>query len=179
MQHLYDTNKVGILPYRVTNGVLEFLLHLPKAKKAEEQSDISWGVARGTVRRRDASGEWVDVRDAALLLTLEAHEIEPHHLAAQHEAEEELGIAPDDILAGSWHDHGLLDYASETKGTYPIHFFSFRIADIPVSQLKQQAIDAQNIAWHSLEAAEAMADAGQFKAGYLPILQRVSATIMR
>lgn len=178
MNILHATNKVGLLPYRFSGTEAAFLLHLPRPKKAEEADLMKWGVARGTVRRRGEAGEWLDIRDAALLPSLPLDSIEPHVDAALHEAEEELGLLPDEVQMELWRDHGLLTYDSETKGSYALHLFSVRVRDdVLVEVLNARAQDSLDVAWFTLPQMRAMVEADKMKAGYLPMVEAVLASL--
>jgi hypothetical protein len=186
----HQTNKVGVIPYRFARtrsgeDEIQFLVHLPKPKKAGEEGQMSWGMARGTVKAQDAQGQWHDIRDAQTLRDMPAKRIEDHWHTAQCEMTEELGIDPSDVLSGGLRDHGLLLYDSPSKGRYPLHCYSFQIAsDVSVQDLNFKAVDSQKVAWKSLDELTEMAHSHQsaplnerFKAGYLELLEQVAQQI--
>ncbi len=186
----HQTNKVGVIPYRFarTRGgedEMQFLVHLPNAKKANEADQMSWGMARGTVKAHDAQGQWHDLRDANRLDSLDVETIEDHWQTAQSEMHEELGIDPSDVLKNTVRDHGLLMYESPSHGEYPIHCYSLQIdSRVSLQDLNYKAIDSQQVAWKSLAELRDMAYDqpnralnDRFKAGYVSMLEQVEAVI--
>ena len=204
MHILHATNKVGLLPYRLSfpsfprkressgidavdsrsrgnddkrddgSGTIEFLLHLPRPKNPADAHLMKWGVARGTVRWRDAAGVLNDIRDAAALPSLPPESIEPHADAALHEAEEELGLLPADMRMDTWRDHGLLGYVSETRGRYDLHLFSVAVCDgVALEALKARARDALDVGWFSLAQMRQMVAQEHMKAGYVSMVEAV------
>lgn len=167
----HRTNKIGILPYYWHDGTLYVLIHLPKAKNPAEQEAMIWGLARGTAR--DADNQ--DIREPDALSSVPPEQIQDHWETARHEAWEELGIAASDIL--SHQDHGLLDYASPSKGNYAIHFFSAELPPGRLEACKRCAQDAADLQWKTLNEIETMAEAGEFKRGYVPIIRQIAGEL--
>lgn len=151
----HHTNKVGIVPYIWRDGACYFLIHLPKAKNASEQNQMIWGLARGTVESGDDSPECTALR----------------------EAEEELGLRQENIEQNSLRAHGVHLYDSSRKAAYPITWFSAAAKNISLETLRAQATDTYDIAWKSYGEIEHLATQGQFKPGYLPILQTIASAI--
>ncbi len=176
----HQTNKVGVVPYRVMHE-REFLVHLPKPKRAGEEQQMQWGLARGTVMAKTASGEYADISDRAGLEAIPLDQIEDHEWTAQKEAFEELGIEPPMLQASRMQDHGLILYASQNALPYPIHFYSFHIEqDVSLDALNQNAQDAQQVAWKSLDELHYMAHESrlslpnqQFKPAYIAVLEEI------
>ena len=144
-------NKVCLVPYVRRGDELHFLIHLPKAKNPAEQDQMMWGLVRGTVELTDRSAWYT----------------------AQREGAEEAGLSPEDVKQDSKCDHGIMDYASLNKPPYPLHVFSVELARDELTAFKANATDATDLALHSLKEIQAMAEAAQFKPGYLPILQQL------
>lgn len=139
---------------------------------------MKWGMARGTVRRQTATGEWLDIRDATQLPSIAPELIEPHDKAALHEAEEELGLLEANMDMDEWHDHGLLTYDSETRGAYPIHLFSVPVkAGVTLDALKARAEDALDIGWFTLAQMHEMVAQERMKAGYVQMVEGVLSGI--
>lgn len=139
---------------------------------------MKWGVARGTVRHRNAQGAWQDIRDAALLPSISPEAIEPHADAALHEAEEELGLRVADMQMAAWRDHGLMHYASETRGTYALHLFSVPVLPtVTLDALRHHAVDALNLEWFTWPQMREMIARDEMKAGYLPMVEAVLGSL--
>ncbi|MCI5049538.1 MAG: hypothetical protein MRY32_04325 [Rickettsiales bacterium] len=173
------TNKIGIVPYHSVGSGRAYLVHLPKPKNEGEEAQMKWGVARGTLRYRGDDGQWQDIKYVDMLDDIPRHKIEEHWHTALHEAQEELGVTRQDLDLSSVEDHGMMDYASETKVPYPIHWFSVKTKASFTSQVaKERAIDSLDIGFKTLDEIEAMVQSdsvpnAQFKAGYLPILKAI------
>lgn len=181
----HRTNKVGVLPWRVAAAedgrrTVHYLIHQPLPIRGDS-APLPWGVARGTVQRAVKTGDAArdDVRE---IDALAAAAVEDPWQTAQREAQEELGIAPAEIIAASRCDHGLHDYVSQTagRGSYPIRIFSFRIAALEAARLGRRAqAHSAAVGWRSLAEMRAMAAEGTFKPGYLPIVAAVEAALPR
>lgn len=182
----HQTNKVGVIPYRYarTRGgedTIEYLVYLPQPKITGEEDQMQWGLARGTVREIQANGSLKDIRDGLVLKSVGLDRIEDHWKTARTEAWEELGIPSDQILQRSVKDHGLVNYFSQDKGRYPIHFYSFEVSShLSLDDMNGQAQDAQKVAWKSLDELREMASKNpygppneHFKAAYLDVLEQV------
>lgn len=175
MSYKQTTHKVGILPYRAGAEGLEFLIHLPRAKNPQEQDSMRWGLARGTVQH--VGGE--DLRSMRDINATAPEAIEDHEATALREMQEELGLQPGDLVENSLQSHGLLEYTSQEKGTYPIHFFTVQVRQgVSAASLKAKAEDAQDLAWCCLETIKEWADHGQFKASYIPVIEQIDAQII-
>lgn len=185
----YRTNKVGVVPYRwrsrPTGEVLQFLVHLPNPKISGQESQLKWGLSRGTVRYKDDKGAWVDLHNMAALHTVGVDAIEDHWKTACHEAEEELGVAGDQLDISTRLDHGLLDYEPESGDVYPVHFFSAQLqSNVAPDVMKSKAKDSQDLAWRSLNELKEMVRTGscpneRFKMGYIYILHVISEDLQR
>lgn len=185
------TNKAGLLPWRVNaQGEREYLIQKARPKEdpanpghaknglplAEEAQAMQWGLARGTVQRRDGT----DIRSPELLRSLPPEAIEAPLETALREAQEELGITRDDLAEDTIRDEGLLNYASKTsgKGTYAIHFFSAQAKEVARDTLRERASGhTQDVMWASVPQLHQMAESGTFKAGYLAIVEAIHAAI--
>ena len=195
-----QTNKVGALPWRVNkqSGEIEFLIHLPWPKRdpnnpnkaengkpyKEEAKIMQWGMMRGTVQRKNKTGDEKkdDIRNKADLETLKPEEIEDPLETLRREAKQELGISRMMIKAESIKDWGFHPYESKTdgKGSYLVHVYSFQLADEKVSlSLMERAAkkESQQLGWYSLPSIRHMAENGTFKPGYVPIAEAVEASI--
>ncbi len=146
------------------------LIQLPKPKAGDEASDMLWGLARGTVRHKNTLK---DLRTLEVLRNTLPEHIEEAADAARHEAREELGVLREWITPSSWHDCGFHDYASFHKGIYPIHFFTCELIDVPLVQLKANAMDSLDVGWYTLAQMQVMAADGHFKAGYLEVVRKI------
>jgi len=189
MQHSpHRSNKVGVLPWRVSvaeDGLrtMHYLIHQPLPIRGDSAA-LPWGVARGTVQRDEKTGDAAsdDIREAAEMARLAPEAIEDPLATVRREAREELGIDEAEIRLPTLHDHGLMNYASQTpgRGRYPIHLFSFQPQPVPLDTLRARArAHSADVAWQDLTGLHAMAAEGTFKPGYLPIVAAVEAMLLR
>lgn len=158
-------HKIGIVPLARMGGEVRALIHKPRAKDGE--TDIAWGLARGTRMYFDGKA-WVDARDRSIA---EANEerLEALVETARREMEEELDVREAE-MEGGLVDIGTITYDSAMKGAYPIHWFS---GWVTTSERLRAPVDAVAVEWVSLEGLHAMAKDGRFKASYLPIVEAV------
>ncbi len=174
MHPAHLTNKVGLVPYAFdASGERLFLIHLPIAKNPSEQDEMIWGLVRGTVR--DVADN--DLRSLDALRATPPEQIEAAKATAIAEAEEECGLTKEYFDFETIRDHGLLNYHSLTKPPYPIQFFSAALPSIDIALLKARATDAANLAFHPLPNLRVMAESGQFKPGYIAILEQIDADL--
>lgn len=197
IQSPYQTNKVGLLPWRVNaQGEREYLVHLARPKEdskrpgfadsglplAEEAALMQWGLARGTVQRAQKTGDAKkdDIRSMEMLRSLSPDAVELPRDTALRETEEELGVTSEDLLIDTLQDQGLQDYASAGKGTYPIHFFSACVKDVSVDLLRERAREhTQDVRWATLATLQDMVREGKFKGGYLAIVEQIDHALNR
>ena len=180
---MMKTNKVGLLPYHRGMHDIEWLVHLPKPKAPGEEAHMKWGIARGTIRYKDDHGNLIDVRDMDMLHEIPHGKLENPWKTALNEAEEELGVVCADLDLTTTHDHGLVEYISENKPPYPIHFYSVHTkASFTLDKAKECAIDTQDIAFKTLDELREMAvhdgpPNTQFKTGYISIIEEIYRTV--
>lgn len=162
-------HKIGIVPLAQMGGEVRALIHKPRAKDGE--TDIAWGLARGTRMYFDIDADaWVDARDR---MTAEANKdrLEKPIETARREMEEELDVREAE-MDGGLVDIGTITYDSAVKGAYPIHWFSGWVRDPDKARAPQ---DAVAVRWVSLAELHTMAKEGQFKGSYVPIVEAVLA----
>lgn len=160
--------KIGIVPVALMGGEPKVLIHLPRPKY-NRQDAMMWGLARGTRQYRLAMGPWQDMQGDAVPA---GSELEPAIKTAWREMQEELGIERADVAGRELTPFGQMDYRSPRGEPYPVQWFACRIAQ---PYRMEKAMDAQNTRWVTLPEIKAMAARGEFKEGYLPVLEQVMA----
>ena len=154
--------KAGILPYhRNEKGELQFLVAAPRPVR-DPNDTVPLGIARGS-RRILQEGEWVDARDMDTLNA--AEKVEPAHLTALDEAEEELGLPRRNIIR-------LIDCSILQYKNYGIHFY---LAPVKNPYELTDARDSSRVEWVTLPQAAHQARQGLFNTGYLALLEALAA----
>lgn len=160
--------KVGaLILHRAASG-LEVLIVRPQPKHAGEVPPFV--LPRGSRQYRDAQGVWHDARDAATAAAHAAH-LETLTGTLLREIEEEAGVPPNILRAAQLFELGVRDFASRSKGRYPIHWFVVVLGTAALPKLHAVPSDAMAVRWESLAEIEAMAKHGEFSAGYLPVIR--------
>ncbi len=158
--------KVGVVPfYDDAGGVRHFLLHKPKPKR-DAGADIPYGLCRGT-RRYLEDGQLIDARTPENLTSVQVENLEDYADTALCEAGEELGLTIKKEMLISLGDS---IYESPNKTPYSIHWFATKMDGLHGLRLAE---DAAGTLWVTIEEAQAMAQKGRFKSGYLEILNQV------
>ena len=154
--------KIGAVVLRGDGAVL---IVQPKPKHAGEIPPFV--LPRGS---RQYAGAWHDARD---VVTGEKHKdrLEPFERALAREVEEEAGVTSDMLARANVRELGRLEFASRTKGKYPIHWFVVRLAAADATGLENTVPeDALSVRWAGLEEIKAMA-AREFSAGYVAVIE--------
>ncbi len=131
---------------------------------------------RGSRQYQDEAGAWHDARDMATGVK-HAATLEPFKRALAREIEEEAGVSAQQLAAARVTELGAMNFASRSKGVYPIHWFVVTLAAADASALdtqiasKQYPADATELRWASLEEIKTMAAQGEFSAGYVPVIE--------
>lgn len=154
--------KVGLVLWRVPG---EVCLVQVKAKHADEQDQVDFGLPKGTRRYFDGA-QWVDARDAA---TAAAHaaSLEPLETTARTEAAEEIGLQGVDVPLQSL---GPRPFQSRKGECYEIHWFTL---EAPAGLVLGNAPDAHAVRWFTLEEVRSMAAKGHMNAGYAAVIEEV------
>ena len=183
-----QTHKVGVIIFRWQsaedeNRTLQFLIHLPKPKRAGEEDRMQWGLARGTVRYRVSPDKpWVDARASEQFEYAITHDYEFESLEDTWwmEAGEELGVQLES--KPPLIDLGLHEYVSLNHPPYPIHFLAL---EWPQDGHLETPQDALAVAFKSLDDVRAMASGEsaianeRMKPGYVTILEAVEQQLHR
>ncbi len=164
-------------------GPIKFLVHLPKAKKKEEEAKMQWGIARGSVRyRTEENATWVDARTVEDFekAQRQGYPFEAVEETIRQEAGEELGLAITDDMPLI--DLGTHRYVSLNHPPYPIQFFA---VEVPPEIALHGAKDAQRVAFKSLDEIREMVNLlesappnERMKPGYLSILEAVEKQLL-
>ena len=116
-----------------------------------------------------------DARDAATALA-HAEQLEPLTRTLAREIGEEAGVTAAELAAAQVAELGAMDFQSRSKGVYPVHWFVVRpdAAALAAMDARAQAgqlpSDAVETRWASVAEIKAMAEAGDFSPGYLPVI---------
>lgn len=159
--------KVGLLAYADTDQARRFLIHQPLARRnLQDQPSMPFGLIRGSIQT--LAGE--DIRSLEALQALPANALENPLATLHREMVEEAGLQPDDLA--QLIDHGVIDYHSERRPPYPIHFFSARIDGTQLLHYRSRARDCHTLALKPYEelAAMAMDTPARFKPAYLNVI---------
>ena len=132
---------------------------------------------RGSRQYQDASGAWQDARDAQTGIA-NAHRLEPYARALMREIDEEAGVSGDMLARARVVELGAMDFASRTKGTYPIHWFAVMPVAEDAALLDQRIpVDATAVRWASLDEIKALAATEEFSPGYVPVIEAALAML--
>lgn len=161
-------HKIGVLPLARVEGEVVMLIHKPKPKQGD--ADIAWGLARGTRMYFDIDGGvWVDARERTTAEMYRDRLEDPIH-TAWREMQEELDVQKHELEGEALHDMGTLTYDSVQKMAYPIHWFAGWVKN---PERPRAPEDAAAVRWVSARELNRMADAGEFKASYVPITEAI------
>ena len=126
---------------------------------------------RGSRQYQDADGQWHDARDMATGVK-HAATLEPFTRALAREIEEEAGVTPSQLAAARVTELGAMDFASRSKGVYPIHWFVVvPTAEDAATLALQMPKDATELHWASLDEIKTMAAKGEFSPGYVSVIE--------
>ena len=164
--------KVGALVLCALGGQMQVLLVRPQPKHAGEVPPFV--LPRGTRQYATPQGEWIDARDAETAIT-HADMLEPLTRTLVREIEEEAGVPPAMLRKATVHELGVRDFASRSKGTYPIHWFVVVLEAAQLPKLHAVPSDAMAVRWEALAEIEAMAAHGECSAGYVPVIREALA----
>ncbi len=161
--------KVGLVALR-TDGAQRLLLVRPHAKHAGEQAPLV--LPRGS-RQYRAGGEWLDVRDDEHA-RIHAADLEPLLRTLQREAREEAGVPPELLCGGDLRELGERLYASPSQPR-PVHWYVLALDADGIAQLDANPEDAAELRWVTLDEMRQLAEAGQARAGYVPVAEEALA----
>lgn len=155
---------------RVDNAVFYTILVIrPKPKTAGELPPFV--LPRGSRQYQDADGMWHDARDKEIGDRFAAR-LEPFARALAREIEEEAGVSGDMLARAQVVELGSMEFASRSKGNYPIHWFLVIPAPADAALLDHTLPeDATALEWVTLQEIKAMAATGEFSAGYVPVIE--------
>jgi 8-oxo-dGTP pyrophosphatase MutT (NUDIX family) len=157
--------KIGAVVLRGDGAVL---IVQPKPKRAGEVAPFV--LPRGTRQYQDDAGAWHDARDLA---TAQAHAatLEPVERGLAREVEEEAGIDAAMLAQAQVRLLGVRPFQSRSKGIYPIYWYVVTVTPDAARRLEQQTpVDTLALRWALPAQVEALAVAGEFSSGYLPVI---------
>lgn len=126
---------------------------------------------RGSRQYQDVNGVWHDARDEETGARF-ASRLEPFARALEREVAEEAGVTSAMLARAQVVELGAMEFASRSKGTYPIHWFLVIPAPADAALLDETLPeDAMALEWATLEEIKAMAATGEFSAGYVPVIE--------
>ncbi|TAF38771.1 MAG: NUDIX domain-containing protein [Alphaproteobacteria bacterium] len=183
------SDKAAIVPFFMREGVPYFIVYAPVPQQEGEQDRIlPFQLARGTIRaeyRHNNTTMWIDKGRKTPPDHMEWIRNETALEAALREAEEELGMIAESILA--IYDCGHLPYKNPEGQTYSLHMFLARIPDASVlTHPDPYACAARHDGLSYMEAKQlasipmeqASYQMRPFKGHYLPLLRALHDAIM-
>ena len=127
---------------------------------------------RGSRQWVDGAGEYHDIRDAETAIA-HADALEPLTRTLTREIEEEAGVSADALARAEVVELGAMDFQSRSKGVYAIHWFRVQLAEADATRLMDTLpVDATAMRWATRAEIQALIDADDFSAGYLPVIDR-------
>ncbi len=156
---------------RVAGQPPEIFIIQPKPKHSGEVPP--WVLPRGSRQYWEWQGDgrvYTDIRDAATAVA-HAEQLESFTRTLRREMEEEAGIAPEVLERIPVLELGAMDFTSRTKGIYPIQWFLLQPDEACQAMMANHPpVDTLQTRWAAVEQIEAMIAAGEFSAGYLPVI---------
>lgn len=147
----------------------QLLIIRPKPKTPGEVPPFV--LPRGSRQYQDANGVWHDARDEETGAR-HAERLEPFARALEREVAEEAGVTSEMLARARVVEFGTMEFASRTKGNYPIHWFLVIPAPADAALLDETLPeDTTALEWASVDAIKAMAATGEFSAGYVPVIE--------
>lgn len=173
--------KIGAVVLRQRDGQApEFFIMRTKPKRAGERAP--WALPRGSRQyaQADAGGKlhYYDARDAAIAAQ-HADTLEPLTRALKRELYEEAGI-PRSVLQCPdvrVQDMGTRLFQSRNKPAYDVHWFVVAVNAVAQSRMQHHPRDTVAVQWATLNTIEALAAAGDFSPGYVPVVKEVVAAL--
>lgn len=167
--------KAGILPYcRNERGDMVFLFQRAIPTREEDLGkELPFQIARGS--RRLASDKKIEIRTRADALqhgVTHENDFVPAFQEAIKEGWEELGIVKRNIRLLK--DCGTLNF-NGTHETYGIHLILAEMSGSPLENTVPR--DSEEVRWMTLAEARELAETGNFKTHYLPMLEAVAAAL--
>ena len=173
MQLTKDTPayKVGAVVVKNLDTAPQFLLVKPIGKKIDGKAP--WVLPRGTIRARDAStGEWVDLRDEAIIHAMQGAQLESYEDGILHELREEAGV--EQLEPARLIPIGIRTYRNAHGKDRPVYWFAVVMDEAEAAALNPAPEDGAEAArWFTLEQMQSMANRGEARHGYAEICKDV------
>lgn len=164
--------KVAILPFRVRNGDVQYLIAAP-SPKINKGDILPYSVARGTRDGVDHNGLRVDLKCLPEGSTLPNEvRLEQTAATAVREAEEELGLSMRGRAAHLM-DAGVIKLPGKP---YPMQLF---VLPVESNIRPGEAEDSEKVTWATRATIDMKSKYNGFNPDYLPIIQAVDDTIAR
>lgn len=159
--------KVGLVLLRQRHGIFEICLTQIKSKHSDEQALVDFGLPKGTRRYRDSAGNLQDARHEDVAIA-QRHALEPLIDTLREEAQQEIGLAADDLARGPLHELGPRMFHSRKGTSHPIHWYVMEASD---GLVLGPAPEAHAVRWFTLAEVRALKSRGAINEAYAEAIE--------